>query len=299
MAMVKPFQLGKGLGSLIPTRRMPDEPKTSISATTHVPAAAAGEVVRKISIQSIEPNKQQPRSHFDDTSLNDLVASIKAHGILQPLVVTPLADGKYQLVVGERRWRAAQLADLGEVPVIIREAGDQERLALALVENIQRQDLNPLEEAAAFRRLQDEFNLTQEQVAKQVGKSRSQVANTERLLSLPPVIQQALRAGRITVGHAKVILSLPTPAEQEKFFASILKEGLPVHLAELKAQGIRVRSHQRARSGGSAELRALEQQLQAKLGTKIRIRGTPQRGVVEIVFYSSEELRDLMRKMGG
>ncbi|HAO81769.1 MAG: Chromosome segregation DNA-binding protein [Parcubacteria group bacterium GW2011_GWD2_43_10] len=296
--MAKSFQLGKGLSALIPSKRIGDEPKTSVSETVHVqsvPASASN--VQKISLQLIEPNKQQPRKQFDEAGLSELVASIKVHGILQPLVVTLLANGRYQLVVGERRWRAAQQAGLTEVPVIIRQTGEQERLELALVENIQRQNLNPLEEAAAYRRLQDEFNLTQEQVAKQVGKSRSQVANIERLLTLSPAIQQALQEGRITVGHAKVILSLPTQAEQEKFFASIVREGLPVHLAELKAQGVRVRSHQRRVGTVSPELRNLEQRLQAKLGTRVKIRGTPQRGLIEIVFYSQEELADLMSKL--
>lgn len=296
--MAKTFQLGKGLGSLIPSRKIVDEP-TQVSETTHIQSVIQpSEGIAKINIKLIEANKDQPRKHFDQANLNELVASIKQHGILQPLVVTPLVNGRYQLVVGERRWRAAQLAGLGEVPVIIRRTGDQEKLELGLIENIQRQDLNPLEEAAAYRRLQAEFNLTQEEVAKKVGKSRPQVANTERLLGLPPVIQEALREGRITVGHAKVILSLPTAAEQERFFAAIIKEGLPVHLAELKAQGIRVRSHERTKNVGSPEVRSLEQQLQAKLGTKVKIRGNTQRGVVEIVFYSSDELRALINRMG-
>lgn len=298
MAMAKTFQLGKGLSSLIPNKKLTVEPPTGVSETIHVQSPVAdNKSVREISLQLIEPNKDQPRQHFDDASLAELVASIKVHGILQPLVVSPLADGHYQLVVGERRWRAAKQLGLSAVPVIVRPVDEQQKLELALIENIQRQDLNPLEEAAAYRRLQAEFNLTQEQVAKQVGKSRSQVANIERLLSLPLPIQQALRDGRITVGHAKVILSLPTAVEQEKFFTSIIREGLPVHLAEVKAQGIRVRSHQRTRNPDSPELRALEQQLQNKLGTKVRIKGTPQRGLIEIVYYASEELREIIRKM--
>lgn len=296
--MAKTFQLGRGLSSLIPNKKIISEPSTSVSETVHVQTTVTDNAnVQKLSLQLIEPNKDQPRQRFDDTSLAELVASIKVHGILQPLVVSPLSGGRYQLVVGERRWRAAKQLGLGEVPVIIRPVDEQQKLELALIENIQRQDLNPLEEAAAYRRLQAEFNLTQEQVAKQVGKSRSQIANIERLLSLPPAIKQALGDGRITVGHAKVILSLSTPDEQEKFFSSILREGLPVHLAEIKAQGIRVRSHQRTRTPGSPELRTLEHQLQDKLGTKVRIKGTPQRGLIEIVYYASEELREIIRKM--
>ncbi len=296
--MAKTFQLGKGLSSLIPNKKMVSEAPTSVNETIHVqPLAVNNAGTQKISLQLIEPNKDQPRQKFDDTSLAELVSSIKVHGILQPLVVSPLPGGRYQLVVGERRWRAAKQLELAEVPAIVRPVDEQQKLELALIENIQRQDLNPLEEAAAYRRLQSEFNLTQEQVAKQVGKSRPQVANIERLLSLPATIQQALRDGRITVGHAKVILSLPTAVEQEKFFASILREGLPVHLAEVKAQGIRVRSHQRTKVSGSPELRALEQELQNKLGTKVRIKGTTQRGLIEIVYYASEELREIIRKM--
>lgn len=295
--MAKTFQLGRGLSSLIPGKKVEDNQNTNVSESTHIQAMASGYNVQKIALNLIEPNKDQPRKTFDEAGLAELVASIKVHGILQPLVVAPLSNGRYQLIVGERRWRSAKLAGLIEVPVIVRQSGEQEKLELALVENIQRQNLNPLEEAAAYRRLQDEFNMTQDQVAKQVGKSRSQVANIQRLLTLPPVIQEALREGRITVGHAKVILSLPTKQEQEKFFAAIVREGLPVHLAEIKAQGVRVRSHQRHSSSASPELKNLEQRLQAKLGTKVRIRGTGQRGLIEIVFYSSEELASLMSKL--
>lgn len=298
MTMAKSFPLGRGLSSLIPSKRVDHTPSTNVSETVHIQSLSSSDSnIQNIPLNLIVPNPHQPRRQFDEAGLAELAASIKVHGVLQPVVVSPDADGRYQLIVGERRWRAAQLAGLTSLPAVVRPVDEQARLELALIENIQRQDLNPLEEAAAYRRLQDEFNLTQEQVAHKVGKSRSQIANTERLLSLPPVIQQALQDGRITVGHAKVILSLPSAAEQEKFFATIVREGLPVHLAEAMARDIKVRAHQRVRSRVvSAEIRQLEVDLQTKLGTKVKIRGTNSRGVIEIYFYSNEDLAELLRK---
>ncbi len=294
--MAKTFQLGRGLSSLIPNKKA-TQPATNVNETIHIHNVSSTQP-QFISINLIEANQNQPRRQFGEAGLLELVASIKTHGILQPLVVCPLPDGRYQLVVGERRWRAAKQAGLTEVPVIIRPVDEQAKLEIALIENIQRQDLNPLEEAAAYQRLQDEFNLTQEEVAKRVGKSRSQVANIQRLLTLPTSIKEALREGRITVGHAKVILSLPDKSEQEKFFATVIREGLPVHLAELKAQSIKVRKHQRRRAAGILpELRQAEQRLQLRLGTKVKIRGTPERGLIEIGYYSEDELRELIDKL--
>ncbi len=296
--MAKPFQLGKGLSSLIQPKKVEG---TNFWGGSGAPAspvsASSAEQVQQLSLSAITPNQHQPRQHFEQTSLDELVASIKAHGILQPLIVRPLAPGKFELIAGERRLRAAGVAGLAQVPAIVREASEQQRLELALVENLQRQNLNPLEEALAYRKLQDEFGLTQAKVAERVGKSRAQVANTERLLALPKRIQDALRAGTITMGHAKVILGVEDKAEQEKLFDLIVKEGLPVRFAEAKAGNVKVRSHERRVA--APELRAYEQELMQALGTKVKVRGTRERGVVEVVFYSGAELAALVRKLLG
>jgi ParB family chromosome partitioning protein len=293
----KPFQLGKGLSSLIPSKK--SEGSNFWGGNNQVSDTSAlhqvGEI-KQMEIKNINPNPQQPRHHFDHNSLEDLVGSIKVHGILQPLIVTPRSDGRYDLITGERRLRAAQIASFDTVPAIIREVRQQESLELALVENLQRQDLNPMEEAEAYIRLHNEFDLTQEKIAKQVGKSRAQVANTMRLLDLSPAIQDALRQGIITFGHAKVILSVENKTEQEKLFSVIVKEGLPVRLAETKVQKVRVRGHERKMSIDS-ELKAWENELQHALGTKVKIKGTKHAGAIEVIFYSIQELVVLVKKL--
>jgi len=303
--MAKPFQLGKGLSSLIPQRKSEDkdknfwggasQPIAPVLPATH--SVASGDRIEQINLGLIKPNEHQPRQYFDHEALEDLVSSIKVHGIIQPLVVSRSPEGAYNLIVGERRLRAAEIAGLKTVPAIVRESTEQEKLELALIENIQRQDLNPLEEAEAYGRLQNEFGLTQEAIAKQVGKSRPQVANTLRLLSLPVEIQLALREGKITFGHAKVILSLPTKEEQEKLFSSITREGLPVHLAESKARAINVKSHVRKLATKDADVQQVEHELQASLGTKVKTRGSKNKGVLEIAYYSWEELVALVDRI--
>lgn len=296
--MAKPFQLGKGLGSLIQPKVPSGTNFWGGSGAAPTPtSASSAEQVQQLPLNTVTPNEHQPRQHFEQTSLDELVASIKTHGVLQPLIVRPLGPGKFELIAGERRFRAAGVAGLSTVPAIVREASEQQRLELALVENLQRQNLNPMEEAFAYRKLQDEFGLTQAKVAERVGKSRAQVANTERLLTLPPRIQAALTAGTITFGHAKVILGVESQAEQEKLFDLIVKEGLPVRFAEAKAGRVKVRGHERRVV--SPELRAYEQELIQALGAKVKVRGTRDRGVVEVVFYSAQELAALVRKLRG
>lgn len=295
----KPFQLGRGLSSLIQPKA--DKTVTTAGAnfwggsTDAKASVPSNEVVHQLPLKTIKPNPKQPRQFFDHQGLEDLISSIKQHGILQPLVVSPRSDGLYDLIAGERRWRASEIAGLKTIPAIIRQAKEQERLELALVENIQRQNLNPLEEAQAFTQLQIEFNLTQDEIAKRVGKSRSQVANTMRLLTLPPSIKEALWNGAITMGHAKIILGLATPAEQEKFFRTIEKEGLSVHLAEMKAKPVTVHSH--VRKSPNPEIKLLENQLQTVLGTRVKIRERGGKGSVEIAFYSGEELKQLLERL--
>lgn len=295
--MAKPFQLGRGLSSLIPSKKSAPnywgvEPQTQPGQTQ------VGERIEQVEPRLINPNSRQPRQTFDEAALADLVASVKAHGILQPLLVTARSDGRYDLIAGERRLRAAELAQLATVPVVVREAKDQARLELALVENVQRQDLNPLEEALGYKRLHDEFSLTQDEIAQRVGKSRSQVANTLRLLTLPEVMQAALKSGQLTVGHAKVILSLDDPNEQTRLFHEIVSQGLPVHLSELKLQRIRVKSHER-KLKIDPQVKDWENVLQSALGTRVKVRQRGGRGLIEIAFFSLEELNQLIRRIAG
>lgn len=303
--MAKPFQLGRGLGSLIPGKPAVGKnfwgagAPASTPPSQAVPSAFTGsDTVQQLPISLLHPNPHQPREHFDHESLEELVSSIKAHGILQPLIVTPRPDGQYDLVAGERRWRAAEIAGLATVPALVRELPDHERLELALIENIQRQNLNPLEEAAAYQQLQHEFNLTQEEVARHVGKSRSQIANIERLLTLPAEIQAALRDGTISFGHAKVLLGVESADEQLKLFRLITREGLPVRLAEARGRRVKVRGHER-QVVASPELKTWAQELQSALGTRVSINSRAGRGAIQIAFYSLEELAALVRRLVG
>ncbi|MBU1038944.1 ParB/RepB/Spo0J family partition protein [Patescibacteria group bacterium] len=298
--MAKPFKLGKGLNSLIPQKKSGSTNYWGNEATPQPPEVAAsgggGERVHYLNPKEIAANSRQPRQNFNAEDLADLVASVKTHGILQPLTVSQLPSGKYELIAGERRLRAAVTAGLKQVPAILRQVKDQERLELALVENIQRQNLNPLEEAVAYKQLQEEFSLTQEQIAQRVGKSRPQIANTLRLLDLPDSIKQALSEGKITFGHAKVIMSLDTPFEQEKFFRLITLEGLPVRLAEAKVHSLKANKTAVVPTT-SVQLKAWQQQLQNILGTKVKISGSLNKGKIILEFYSSEDLMGLVEKI--
>src|ERR1700687_1820335 len=214
--------LGRGLGALLSS---PGPSSTEAPGTTIV----------ELPIDSISPNPQQPRKDFDDKALHDLSTSLKQSGALQPVVVRRLADG-YQLVVGERRWRAAKLAGITRIPAIVREATDAETVELALVENLLREDLNPMEEAEAYQRLLAEFDWTQEDLGQRIGKDRSSVANSLRLLKLPGLIQDDLRAGRLTMGHARALLSLDSPADQLKLRSEILAHSWSVRATEAGVQ---------------------------------------------------------------
>ena len=216
--------LGRGFGALLPG-------EDSFS----IPDAASGDVVKIVPLNSVEPNPDQPRKEFDPVALDELAASIKEQGVLQPLLVEGWASG-YRIVAGERRWRAAQLAGLTEVPVLVRSFTEESRMEIALIENIQRSDLKPLEEARAYRNLMEAFNLTQDDVAKKVGKQRSTVANALRLLKLPEFMQNSIDQGGLTPGHARAILSVTLEEDQKTLFQAILAEGLSVREAETRAQ---------------------------------------------------------------
>jgi len=269
--------LGRGLGALLSASQ------------------AEGETLRELAIDEISPNPNQPRKSFNINGLQDLSASMRQSGVLQPVVVRRVGSG-YQLIVGERRLRAAKLAGLERVPAVIREATDAESLELALVENLLREDLNPMEEAEAYQRLLAEFGWTQEELAGRVGKDRSSIANCLRLLKLPAVIQDDLRAGRLTMGHARALLSLTSAADQLKLREKILAHSWSVRTT---AEGVQ-RSHiPRRAPRRSAELTALEDQLRERLATRVRLVGSERRGRIEIVYASREELERLVEQISG
>ncbi len=279
--------LGKGLNSLIPQTRKFFHKETSSDGQSQV---------WNIPISEIVSNSEQPRKIFNHPEMENLVASIKKHGILQPVLVTEKDDGGYELVAGERRLRASQIAGLTTIPALVRTATQQEKLELALIENIQRQELNAIEEGFAYKRLVDEFGLTQEQVAEQVGKSRPQVANMIRLLDLPQKIQQALIDGGLSVGKAKALLSLKSEKEQLEVFVSMSGEKITVRdleqRVELKGPMSRKGSVRR-----DPNLIAQEQLLEERLGSRVHITQSGERGTIVIEYYSKEELKRLMNEL--
>ncbi|TAL50899.1 ParB/RepB/Spo0J family partition protein [Patescibacteria group bacterium] len=279
--------LGRGLGSLIPQKQ---------SITEQVIPEAHTQVL-EVGVNEIMENPRQPRHHFSPADLEDLIASIKEHGILQPLVVTR-SRGKYELIAGERRLRASRTLGLKTVPVIVRDANEQQKLELALIENIQRQDLNALEEALAYKALVDEFNLTQEEVGKRVGKSRSNVANILRLLELPEEMLQALREGKITKSHARTLLAESNETRREELFEAMLNGGVTVREAEARVASAPRRSSTKT-SRKDPNLLAHEKRLREILGTKVEIKESAGKGSISIAFYSRQELIDLLDRLSG
>lgn len=280
-----PYGLGRGLNSLIPSKKI-------IQAFSETEAPPGARLV-DVPVKNIKPNPRQPREDFGYQDLEDLINSIKEHGILQPLVVTKIDGENYELIAGERRFRAAKFLNLRTVPAIVRTAKEREKLELALVENIQRKNLNPIEEARAFHQLIQEFNLTQEEVAERVGKSRPAVANTLRLMSLPEEVQQALRSGKIKESHARTLLGLPDERAQLKYFSKILKNELTVRDTESAVRKVRGTRQ----SKNNPALAAKEEVLRGALGTKVEIKKRGERGTVVIHFYSEEELNNLVKKI--
>ena len=246
-------------------------------------------VVQELSVNSISPNRNQPRKRMDPGKLAGLAASIKEQGVITPVIVRRTGSG-FELIAGERRWRASQAAGLKTVPAVVREANDRQTLVLALVENIQREDLNPMEEAASYQMLLKD--LTQEELAKQVGKDRATVANSLRLLKLPQEIQQAVREGRISAGHARAILSLDTPAAQMQLYRRVIKTGMSVRQAE-DAASLSAHSGGARKKPATTPYRTMEEDLSRSLGTKVKIKGTGKKGTIVIRYYSEEELERL------
>ncbi len=287
--------LGKGLGSLIPNKAKTNNARDYFSAQAFSEDSVGhGDKVMTVPIDKVSANPWQPRNNFDHDKLNELADSIKKHGIIQPLVVTKAGDA-WQLIAGERRLKAAQLLNLTEVPVIVKEVSDRDKLELSIIENIQRHDLNCLEEAESYKRLMEEFALSQEDIAKQVGKSISTIANMLRILQLPIVIKEALAAGKITFSHAKIILSYPSKTEQIKIFKKILHSDLTVkQLDELAHRTVLKEKNDKKQD---PILVAYEDKLAKNLGAKVAIKKRGERGQIVIDFYSHEELKNLLGKL--
>jgi len=278
--------LGKGIGALLG-----DEGEIDQALVTEVPVSA------------LTPNPQQPRRDFDEGTLRELADSIRQKGVLQPVLAEPSHDGTYVIVAGERRVRAARLAGLERVPVLIRQFSPDEKLEIALIENIQREDLNPIEEALAYKRLMELGGLNQEQMASRVGKDRSTIANTLRLLKLPQEAQEEVEKGTLSPGHARAMLSLVNPADQQLLFKRIVDKGISVREAEELAAAFSAGKRQAQkprRTGKSAisrkdpEIGEIEQKLIEKLGTKVELKGNGGKGHLEIAYYSSEDLERLL-----
>ena len=283
--------LSKGLGALIP--------ETSVWQGERDTGAPPQVGVAEVSVDAITPNPRQPRVTLDRVALQELADSIREHGLIQPLIVTQSANG-YQLIAGERRWRAAQLAGLATVPVIVKEAAPQQMLELALVENLQSADLNPLEEAAAFRQLMDEFRLTQDKVAERVGRSRTAVANAVRLLKLPEPVKARLADGTISEGHARALQALESDAAMLKALATVTHNGLSVRQTEELVRRILAEPKTRTKKVvASAETRSLEDRMRRALSTKVNLFRSRKGGKVIIHFYSDEELDAIYRRIIG
>jgi ParB family transcriptional regulator, chromosome partitioning protein len=275
--------LGKGLGALIPDlSTLDDKEKKALG-------------IIELELDRIAPNEYQPRKVFDDGKLKELAASIKEQGVIQPIIVHRAGNG-YGLIAGERRWRAARLAGLKTIPALVKEATKRELLEMALIENIQREDLNPLEAAEAYKRLQDEFKLTQEDLARRVGKERSTVTNFLRILGLAKEIKQEIAAGNLSMGHAKAILSLERVRDQAQAAMHIAKKGLSVREAETLVG--RMKSPPKEKKARlSHELKAIEEKLRKALGTKVSLSSKSKGGKIVIDYYSDEELDRILEKI--
>jgi ParB family chromosome partitioning protein len=287
--------LGRGLNSLIPGE---------------VPEAGAGsETLRELAIDAIEPNRYQPREHFDEERLNDLAASVREIGVLQPILVRATEEpDRFELIAGERRWRAARRAGLTTVPAIVREVEDLHALEQALVENLHRQDLNALEEAAAYQQLMEDFGLTQEQVAQRVGRSRSSVANILRLLQLPPVVQRLIGEDRLSAGHAKALVGVRDRVAQERLAQRAVQEGLTVRQVEELARALTADPPSSPTGGGGPAPKArpaardagvleLEELLSEQLSTRVRVELGQRHGKVIIEFADLDDLERIYRAM--
>jgi ParB family transcriptional regulator, chromosome partitioning protein len=281
--MAQKSGLGRGLEALIPGGE----------------GALSDNGVRMVSVDMVSPNPRQPRNSMNPGELKELTESVREHGVLQPLIVTPGdAGGRYVLIAGERRLQAARLAGLAAVPVIVREATDQQRLELAIIENVQRSDLSALEEAEAYRQLAEDFELSHEEIAGRVGKSRVTVTNTLRLLKLPDSVKNALIERRIAEGHARALLALPTPEAQTAALRTVVVQELNVRQTEELVRKLSgEKPVTRPKPASSPEVAALEERLRTSLGTKVSLRAGRKGGTMTIHYYSNEELESLLDRL--
>ena len=270
--------LGRGLSALIP-----DAPL----------GAAAGERAMEVDTDRLRPNRFQPRVHMDDAKIDELARSIRSHGVIQPIIVRPAGDEEYEIIAGERRWRASQKAGLLKVPIVVRDLPDERLLAAALIENIQREDLNPIEEAQAYRRLGEDLGLTQEQIADAVGKDRSSIANHVRLLRLPHEVRENVAGGSLSMGHARAILAVSDEAAQLRISREVVVKNLSVRETEALVARAAQPAATRAQETKDANTRAAEDRLRFSLGTKTRIVRKGRGGRIEIDFASENELQRL------
>ena len=285
--------LGRGLGALIPQKQ---QPVPEVPAGEPMPA---GNALMQLRIDQIAPNPFQPRKSFNESSIEELARSVAEHGIVQPLVVTRAGD-RYKLIAGERRFRAAQKAGLQSVPVIVKEmTGEGEELQVALIENIQREDLNPIEEALAYHQLHEEFGLTQEEIAKRVGKERSTVANFLRLVKLPDAVKKLLAAGQLSMGHARALLAVDSAKKQEQLAERVVRKNLNVRQTEMLAAENSPKTADRPEKEKDVFTRDAEDKLQRTLRAKVEIDRKRRGGVVHIRFSSEEELIRLVDELMG
>jgi ParB family chromosome partitioning protein len=283
--------LGQGLDALLGE----DLSLTSMDSTT----SGAGNGVQMLPLDRINPNPDQPREHFDTNALSELAESIRQQGVIQPILVESRADGRFLIIAGERRWRACEMAGLTEVPVIMREFTPEQKLEIALVENVQREDLTPLEEARAYRHIMEALNLSQQDVADKVGKKRSTVANSLRLLKLPENMRNSVEAGEMSAGHARALLAVTNPADQELLFSRIVGNSLSVREAEAmatemnrghKGSDAHKSSKKAPNPGRDPEIDGLEQRFIEALGTKVSMKGSMTKGKLEISWFSRDDL---------
>ena len=284
MNQVQKRRLGRGLAALIGDDTSEESVVQDIRSLRHVP------------VELLHPNPNNPRKHFAEEDLESLAKSLRDKGLLQPLVVRPRADGSFEIVVGERRWRASQRAGIHDVPVLIRELDDKETLEIALIENIQRSDLNALEEARAYRQLLEQYAYTQQQLADAIGKSRSHIANTMRLMSLPEAIQKQIEYGSLTAGHARSLIATESPTDLAD---KIIALNLTVRQAEDLARGQAPKAGKAAKSEKDADTRALEKNLSEALGLGVAIKHTGVGGAVNIQYKNLDQLDEIVRRLTG
>ena len=296
--------LGRGLSSLLGARSPADKKTKSGKKPASTPSPATAETPNEVPVGEILPGAMQPRNGMDDDTLNELAESIRENGIMQPLVVRP-REGGYELIAGERRWRAAQMAGLATVPIVIRDVDDRTALELALVENLQRENLDPIEEAKGYAQLMDQFDLTQEEIATKVGKNRATVANTLRLIKLPAEVQAYVRDGLLSSGHAKAILGLKNAKDQIAAAKRVIKKELSVRQAEELVAALGQAAPDKTKHGSAskrsttdAHILDLESKLRERLGTKVSLRYRKGKGSVDIKFFNDEDLQRILDAFG-